>query len=95
MEVQPKLPNPEQPLRCPGRSAGLFAACHSRAVRSPRLPDGVANWNSQPLVSTLNSYDAQVTSNSLIPPAGAGGAVSAFVTGTTHLILDISGFFAP
>jgi hypothetical protein len=54
-------------------------------------PTGIA----QPLVSTLNSYDAQVTSNSLIPPAGTGGAVNAFVTGTTHLILDISGFFAP
>jgi hypothetical protein len=43
----------------------------------------------------LNSYDGQVTANALISPAGTGGAVSAFVTNQTNLLLDLNGFFAP
>jgi hypothetical protein len=50
---------------------------------------------SQPFVSTLNAYDGQVTANALIVPAGTGGAASAFASHTTHLILDIGGYFAP
>ena len=53
-------------------------------------PTGVA----QPLVSTLNAYDGQVTANALIVSAGTGGAVSAFVTNATHLIFDVDGYFA-
>ena len=30
-----------------------------------------------------------------IVPAGLNGAISAFVTERTHLILDINGYFAP
>jgi glucose/arabinose dehydrogenase len=49
----------------------------------------------QPLVSTLNAFDGQITANMAIVPAGTGGAVNAFVADTTHLILDITGYFAP
>jgi glucose/arabinose dehydrogenase len=49
----------------------------------------------QPFVSTLNAFDGQVTANMAIVPAGTGGAVNAFVSDTTHLILDITGYFAP
>jgi uncharacterized repeat protein (TIGR01451 family) len=52
----------------------------------------------QPFVSTLNAYDGQVTSNMAIIPAGSNGTINgtidAFVTQNTHLILDISGYFA-
>src|SRR5664280_461672 len=48
---------------------------------------------SQPLVSTLNSYDGRVKANAAIVPAGSGGAISAFVTDTTDLIIDINGYF--
>src|SRR5262249_5125853 len=54
-------------------------------------PMGVA----KPFVSTLNAYDAQVTANMAIVPAGTGGAINAFATHNTQLILDITGFFAP
>jgi hypothetical protein len=47
----------------------------------------------QPLVSTLNSFDGSVVSNAAIVPAAANGGVSVFVTGTAHVILDISGYF--
>jgi hypothetical protein len=48
----------------------------------------------QPLVSTLNALDGSLTSNMAIVPA-ASGAVSAYASNPTQLILDISGYFAP
>ncbi len=50
---------------------------------------------SQPLVSTLNALDDPIVANAAIVPAGLLGAVSAFVTNRTHLILDTNGYFAP
>ncbi len=48
----------------------------------------------QPLVSTLNAIDGSITSNMAIVPT-ANGSVSAFGSNPAHLILDISGYFAP
>ena len=48
----------------------------------------------QPLVSTLNAIDGAVTSNMAIVPT-TNGLVSAFAPNPTHLVLDISGYFAP
>jgi hypothetical protein len=53
-------------------------------------PQGAA----QPLVSTLNAIDGAVTSNMAIVPT-TNGSVSAFGANPTHLVLDISAFFAP
>ncbi|MDX1984128.1 MAG: hypothetical protein SFV51_27885 [Bryobacteraceae bacterium] len=55
-------------------------------------PTGLA---AQPFVSTLNSFGGLVVSNMAIVPAGTGGAINAFVTNPTELVLDISGYFAP
>jgi hypothetical protein len=49
----------------------------------------------QPGVSTLNSFDGNVTANAAIVPAGTGGGVSVFAAGQTDVILDIDGYFAP
>ena len=49
----------------------------------------------QPLVSTLNSYDGSIVANAAIVPAGQAGAISVFVTGQTDVILDINGYFGP
>jgi len=49
----------------------------------------------QPAVSTLNSPLGRVLANGAIVRAGTGGTVSAFVTNTTHVVLDINGYFAP
>jgi hypothetical protein len=48
-----------------------------------------------PFVSTLNSFDGAVVANAAIVPAGNAGAVSAFVTNATQLILDTNGYFGP
>jgi hypothetical protein len=49
----------------------------------------------QPLVSTLNSYDGRVKANAAIVPAGTSGGVSVFADSATQLILDINGYFVP
>jgi hypothetical protein len=48
-----------------------------------------------PVVSTLNSYQGRVVANAAIVTAGTGGAISAFATDQTHMILDINGHFGP
>jgi hypothetical protein len=53
-------------------------------------PDG----QTQPLASTLNAYDGQVTSNMAIVPTSNSGVIDAFATDLTQLILDTSGYFA-
>jgi len=64
------------------------------------VPQGVLYYltlwptgQSQPLVSTLNSWQGAVVANAAIVPAGTGGAVSVYVTNTTDVILDINGYF--
>jgi hypothetical protein len=47
----------------------------------------------RPVVSTLNSLDGRIKANAAILPAGSNGGVSAFVTDTTDLIVDIDGYF--
>ena len=66
------------------------------------VPDGplwyLTAWPAgagQPNVSTLNSWDGSVVANAAIVPAGAGGAISVYASGRTHVILDINGYFAP
>ena len=52
----------------------------------------------QPLASTLNAFDGFITNNMAIVPTDLGpdyGKINAFASGTTHLVLDISGYFAP
>ncbi len=47
----------------------------------------------QPVVSTLNS-DGRVKANAAIVPAGSpSGSVSVYVSDTTHVIIDIDGYF--
>lgn len=48
----------------------------------------------QPQVSTLNAPDGAITSNMAIVPT-VDGSIDAYASGTTHLILDSSGYFAP
>jgi hypothetical protein len=53
-------------------------------------PDGQA----QPVVSTLNALDGVTASNMVVLPV-QDGKIDAYASGTTQLILDISGYFAP
>ena len=48
----------------------------------------------RPGVATLNAYDGFITSNMAIVPS-INGSIDAYAYGTTWLILDLSGYFAP
>ncbi len=48
----------------------------------------------RPVVSTLNS-DGRVKANAAIVAAGSDGGVNVYVTDTTQIVLDISGYFVP
>jgi hypothetical protein len=48
----------------------------------------------QAAVSTLNDPKGFVIANAALVPAGDGGAVSVYVLNTTHVILDVNGYFA-
>jgi len=53
-----------------------------------------ADGQPQPVVATLNASDGAVTSNLAIVPM-VDGAIDAFATNATHLVVDVSGYFAP
>jgi len=50
---------------------------------------------SQPVVSTLNSFDGRIVANAAIVSAGTNGAISLYASNTTDAIIDINGYFAP
>ena len=52
------------------------------------------SWQEQPYVSTLNS-DGRIKTAAAVVGAGAAGAVSVYTTDSTHVVLDINGYFIP
>jgi hypothetical protein len=82
-------------------SCAVPGATQAYSLNATVVPHGFLNYltlwpaaQAQPLVSTLNSYDASVVSNAAIVPT-TSGAISAFASETTDLILDLNGVFAP
>ncbi len=79
---------------------GVPASAQAYALNATVVPPGILGFLTlwpqgapQPNASTLNS-DGSVTSNLAIIPT-SNGLVSAFASSPTHLIVDISGYFAP
>jgi hypothetical protein len=48
---------------------------------------------SQPNVSTLNSYDGRIKANAAIVFAGTNGAISLYATDDADIVIDINGYF--
>jgi probable HAF family extracellular repeat protein len=89
------VPIASSPCEPPGSAAGYVF--NATVVPSPTLGYLTlwADGQKQPVVSTLNAYDGFVTSNMAIVP-NSDGSTDAFAgQGSTQLILDISGYFAP
>jgi Viral BACON domain len=82
---------------------GIPATAQAYALNMTVVPPGVLNvlstWPAglpQPLVSTLNDTPGTIVANAAIVPAGAvDGSIMVFATETTHLVIDINGYFAP
>jgi subtilase family serine protease len=84
----------------PQSGCGIPNTAQAYSLNVTVLPEGhlsyLSLWptgQSQPLVSTLNSFAGDVVANAAIVPAGSGGAVSVYVTDPTDVILDINGYF--
>ncbi|HEY2232629.1 MAG TPA: hypothetical protein VGK01_04055, partial [Candidatus Angelobacter sp.] len=80
---------------------GAPAAAQSYVLNAtvvPPAPFGFLTlWpqgTTRPLVSTLNAVDGAITSNMAIVPT-TNGLISGFGSQSVHLILDMSGYFAP
>jgi hypothetical protein len=50
---------------------------------------------SKPLVASLNAPTGTVVANAAIVKAGTSGSIDIFASDTTHLVIDIDGYFAP
>ena len=84
----------------PQSGCGIPATAQAYSLNVTVVPEGrlsfLSLWpagRARPLVSTLNSFGGLVVANAAIVPAGAGGAVSVYVTDPTDVILDINGYF--
>jgi hypothetical protein len=84
-----------------GTACGIPSSAQALVVNATVVPKGplgyLTLWPAdrvQPLVSTLNALDGFVTSNMAIVPV-TDNRIGAFASGTTDLILDVSGYFAP
>jgi uncharacterized repeat protein (TIGR01451 family) len=85
-----------------GPCAGIPANASAYSLNLTVVPLGglgfLSVWPAgqpQPVVSTLNSTDGRVKANAAIVPAGVSGAITVFATNSTHLIIDINGYFVP
>jgi len=93
--------NASRDFGVPQSACAIPPAAQAYALNVTVVPPGSLSYltawpkgQTQPLVSTLNSYQGKVVANAAIVPAGQGGAISVFVTNPTDLILDINGYFA-
>jgi hypothetical protein len=81
-------------------TCGLSATALAYSLNMTVVPQSTLGYLStwpaaapQPVVSTLNALEGQVIANAAIVPAGAGGAISVFVTDTSQVLIDINGYF--
>ena len=85
----------------PQSSCHIPAPAQAFSLNMTAVPPGplgyLTTWPAgqpQPVVSTLNANQGQIAANAAIVPAGAGGAVSVFVSDASNVIMDINGYFA-
>ncbi len=92
--------NASRSILIPGSPCGVPASARAYSLNITVVPSGPLGYltiwptgQTQPLVSTLNAPDGQITANAAIVPAGSSGGVNVFVTNDTHLVMDINGYF--
>ncbi len=84
-----------------GAGCSVPAAAQAYVMNATVVPSGAlqyltlwADGQAQPFVSTLNAFDAAITSNMAIV-GSTNGSIDAFGSASTQLILDVSSYFAP
>jgi hypothetical protein len=80
---------------------GVPAAAQAFVFNATAVPAGslgfITMWpqgQPQPLAATLNASDGAITNNMAIVPTTTG-SISVYPSASTHLVLDIFGYFAP
>jgi len=89
-------------IQAANTGCGIFFTAKSLVLNSTVVPPGsllyLSLWGDggapRPNTSVLNAPDGVVTSNMALVPT-TNGSVNAFASESTHLILDLSGYFAP
>ena len=86
----------------PSSACGIPSTAQAYSLNMTVVPPGpleyLTAWpagQTQPYVSTLNALQGQIAANAAIVPAGAGGAISVYVSDPSNVIIDINGYFAP
>ena len=90
------IPIPASPCNVPANAAA-YSLNFTVVPRAGAL-GYLSVWpagQTQPLVSTLNSPNGLTIANAAIVPAGTAGAIEAYATNDTDLIVDINGYFVP
>jgi hypothetical protein len=90
------------PIAGSGRCQGLPSTAKAWALNATATPNGVglpflSMWPSEagwPGVSQLNAFQGQTVSNSGIVPAGPNGAIQVKVNATTHVAIEVAGYFS-
>jgi hypothetical protein len=84
-----------------GSGCGGTSAAQAYVFNATVVPQGFLGYltlwpegGAQPVVSTLNAYDGEVTSNMAIVPT-TNTQISAYATNDTYLVLDMFAYFAP
>ena len=79
---------------------GIPASASAYSLNVTVVPKGYLGYlslwptgQSQPGVSTLNSWEGIVVANAALVPAGTNGAVSVYVSNDSDVILDTNGYF--
>lgn len=85
-----------------GSGCNLPSTAQALSLNVTAVPPGalafLTLWpagQTQPVVSTLNSFDGQVVPNAAIVPVGTAGAITAFASNDTDVVIDVNGYFAP
>ena len=86
----------------PSSACGIPTTAQAYVTNATMVPSGVFGFltmwqggQTRPQVSTLNAVDGALTSNAAIIPTNISGVIQVYTSNTTHMLLDISGFFAP
>ncbi len=83
---------------CPVPATSTAYSLNVTAVPGTTYLGYLSAWptgQSQPVVSTLNSWTGKVVANVAIVPAGTNGSVSVLVSDPADVVLDMNGYFGP
>ncbi|HLJ46478.1 MAG TPA: BACON domain-containing carbohydrate-binding protein [Bryobacteraceae bacterium] len=91
--------NATRNVTLPG-TCGLPGNAAAYSLNMTVVPPGpltyLSTWplgQSQPVVSTLNSFQGKIVANAALVPAGQGGGISVFASNPTDLIIDVNAYF--